>query len=189
MYMVCETLGENDLRFLPGIKQIYQHWIFSTYYVPDDLKINSNDYNAIVIEESVARAMKFAMVDKGKIGIRTGTSIHDDVFAESMEATGEKQYYYLTEEDDDNTVKLMQAEMTLYLNMHYAIMTEQDCKKYEGKKKEIEYLIKSCTSITDCQKLQHTHFGVENVSHARKDWNLGDATFNLSEPGSELVFQ
>jgi hypothetical protein len=188
MYMVCETLGGDDFRLLPKIKQMYQHWIFSVYYVPDSIKIDLNDYNAIEVEEDVAKSMKFAMVDKGKIGIRTGTDIHEDIFAESMEATGEKQYYYLTEEDDRNTVELMKAEMRLYLDMHYNKLGK-DAEKYKGKKQAILQLIKECSSITDCQKLQHTHFGVENVSHAKKDWNLGEATVNLSEPKFDPIFQ
>ena len=189
MYIICESLGTQDFRFVPGMEQLYQHWIFSAYYVPDSISISLNDYNAEEVSEDVARAMKFAMVDKGKIGIRTGTNIHEDLFAESGEDTNEKQYYYLTETDDRNTVELMKKEMNIYLKLHYSMLTASDFKKYSGKKKEIENLISSCETIRDCQKLQHTHFGVENVSHAKKDWNLGEATFNLTELGQELIFQ
>lgn len=188
MYMICETLGDNDLRVLPGMKRLYTHWIFTTYYVPDSIKINLKDYGGIKLEEDVARAMKFAMVDKGKIGIRPGTSIHEDLFAESLETDIVKQYYYLTETDEINTTKLMKSEMYLYLDMHYSVMDEKTFLKYQGKKQEVLSLIDSCKSVTDCQKLQHTHFGVENVSHAKNDWKLGDASFNLSKKGLDTLF-
>lgn len=188
MYIICETLGADDFRFVPGMKQLYQHWIFAVYEIPENIKININHYNGQIINEDTARAMKFAMTDKGKIGIRTGTNIHEDLFAESGETTEEKQYYYLTEEDDRNTVDLMKVEMHLYLGLHYASLSLKEQGKYAGKKQEVVNMINSCETITDCQRLQHTHFGVENVSHAKKDWNLGSATFDLSEKNQELVF-
>lgn len=182
MYIVCETLAGNDPRFLPDMERIYSHWIYTTYFIPR--RIDLSNYDAVEISESVARAQKFANVNKGKIGFRTGSLAHEEVFGESTEPDGEKTYYYITPEDEELTVELLKAEMNLYLHTHYKkVVDDKDYSKYQSKRLQVEREISACQTIIECKILQHKRFGLDSLHAAKTTYELGDATYDLSEIG------
>jgi hypothetical protein len=182
MYIVCETLASNDKRYLPDMERIYSHWIYTTYYIPR--KIDLSNYEAVEVSEQVARSQKFANANKGKIGLRTGSLAHEEVFGESTEPDGEKTYYYITPEDEALTVELLKVEMDLYLKTHYKkVVGDKNYSKYQTKRIQIEKEIQECKSIVECKILQHKRFGLDSLHAAKTSYDLGDATYDLSEPG------
>ena len=182
MYIVCETLAGNDPRYIPTLERIYSHWIYTAYYNPDPLDLEV--YDAIEVPETVARSMKFANVNKGKIGLRTGTLAHDEVFSNSTEPDGKKSYYYIDAEEEFHTVELLKVEMRLHLRKHYRdIVKEEQQVEYAQKKQTIENEINSCDNLINTKMLMHTRFGLDSLHGAKTVYNLGLAKYDLSEPG------
>lgn len=188
MYIISETFPDNDARVIPGVERLYQHWMYTSWFVPDELKLSVDleEWGAIEVSEDVAKAMKFGNTNKGRIGIRTGTKQYQDVFMSSTEADGEKTYYYLTEEDQKHGAECLKTEMILYLEYHYRIiLSEEDQIKFANKKKKIYDEINSCVNILQCQLLMHKRFGVECSNLAKTEYSLGSARFDLSTPGAD----
>jgi hypothetical protein len=182
MYIVCETIAGNDPRYTATLERIYSHWIYTAYYNPTPLDLSV--YDAMEVSESVARSMKFANTNKGKIGLKTGSLAHDEVFQTSTEADGTKTYYYINETEESETVELLKVEMKLYLREHYRdIVPAEQQHIYAGKKIQIETEIDACTNIVDAKKLMHTRFGLDSLHGAQTIYNLGPAQYDLSEPG------
>lgn len=182
MYIVCETLAGNDPRFLPDMERIYSHWIYTTYYIPRTIDLH--DYEALEVPEVVARAQKFANTNKGKISLRTGTLAHEEVYRESTEPDGEKTYYYITPEDEKSTVELLKVEMQLFLRTHYKkVVGDKNYSKYQNKRIQIQKEIEDCKTIVECKLLMHKKFGLDSLHAAKTTYQLGDATYDLSEPG------
>lgn len=182
MYIICETLAGNDPRYTSDLERIYSHWIYTAYYSPTDLDLAL--YDAVEVSESVARSMKFGNVNKGKIGLRTGSLAHEEVFGNSTEADGVKTYYYINESEEAETVELLKIEMQLHLNKHYRdILSEQKNNDYNPKKIAIEAEIAACDTIINTKILMHTKFCVDSLHGAHTVYNLGPAAYDLSEPG------
>jgi|APGre2960657444_1045066.scaffolds.fasta_scaffold220341_1 hypothetical protein len=182
MYIICETLAGNDPRYTSDLERIYSHWIYTAYYNPTPLDLEL--YDAIEVSESVARSMKFANVNKGKIGLRTGSLAHEEVFGNSTEADGVKTYYYIDESEEAETVELLRVEMLLHLRKHYRdILSEQKRNDLHPKKVAIEAEIAACDTLINTKILMHTKFGVDSLHGALTIYNLGPAAYDLSEPG------
>ncbi len=182
MYIVCETIAGNDPRYIPTLERIYSHWLYTAYYNPEPLDLNL--YDAIEVSESVARSMKFANVNKGKIGLKTGTLAHDEVFQTSTEADGTKTYYYINEDEESETVELCKVEMRLFLRKHYRdIVKPEQQAEYAAKKALIESEIEACDTLVNCKILMHTRFGLDSLHGAQTVYNLGSATYDLSQVG------
>ena len=111
MYIICETIAGNDPRYTSTLERIYSHWIYTAYYSPTPVDLEL--YDATEVSESVARSMKFGNVNKGKIGLRTGSLAHEEVFGNSTEADGVKTYYYINESEEAETVELLKVESPL----------------------------------------------------------------------------
>lgn len=186
MYIVCETLGGDDPRMLPGMERLYSHWVFTTYFVPDELRsqVNLDDWDAEEVTESVAKAVKFGNTNSGKIGVRTGSPNYDDIYgSNSLEPVGQKTYYYITPEDDANTAEALKSEMKIYLKKHYEkIIDVELSQKFATKKQQILDEINACETILDCQKILHFRFGIESSKLATTE-NWPSSTVDLSEPG------
>jgi hypothetical protein len=187
MYIISETLAGNDPRFHADMERIYSHWLYTSYYVPDSAKpsVVIDNKEMIEVPENVARAVKFGNVNAGKIGIRTGTLAHEEVFGESTEPDGQKTYYYINETDEQNVVQALKFEMTLYLNKHYSQLSSEIYSRFSDKRQTIESEISECSTLIECQKLMHVRFGLESLKGAQTDYNLGPAKFDLSEPGRD----
>jgi hypothetical protein len=187
MYIISETLAGNDPRFHIDIERIYSHWLYTSYYVPDSAisSIGLDNKEIVEVDESVARAVKFGNVNAGKIGIRTGTLAHEEVFGESTEPDGQKTYYYINETDEANVVQALKTEMSLYLNKHFSKLSSDEYSIFFNKKQTIENEISACNTLVECQKLMHVRFGLESLKGAQTDHNLGPAKFDLSEPGRD----
>lgn len=182
MYIICETIAGNDPRYTSTLERIYSHWIYTAYYSPTPLDLEL--YDAIEVTESVARSMKFGNVNKGKIGLRTGSLAHDEVFGNSTEADGVKTYYYINESEEAETVELLKVEMLLHLRKHYRdILSDELRNKYNSKKITIEAEIAACDTLINTKILMHTKFGVDSLHGALTVYNLGPAAYDLSEPG------
>jgi hypothetical protein len=182
MYIVCETIAGNDPRYIDTLERIYSHWIYTAYYNPSPIDLNY--YDAMEVSESVARAMKFANVNKGKIGLRTGSLAHDEVFGNSTEADGEKTYYYIDEGEETEAVEILKVEMKLYLRKHYRdIVKPEQQAAWAEKKAEIEAEIEACNNLIDTKILMHKRFGLDSLHGAQTIYKLGPATYDLSEPG------
>jgi len=185
MYIVSETFASDDPKLLPGMERMYSHWVFSSYSVPDELRdqINLDDYDAIEVTESVAKAVKFGNVNNGRIGLRAGTSNFDDVFVSSTEPTGTKVYYHITPEDEANTIEALKAEMLIYLKKHYEkVIDTEKSNLFRAKKELITKEINDCNTLIECQKLMHFKFGLHCSKLAEtEEW--GPATYDLSDPG------
>lgn len=187
MYIISETLAGNDPRFHADMERIYSHWIYTSYYVPENIRhmVKPDNTDMVEVSEGVARAVKFGNVNAGKIGIRTGTLAHEEVFGESTEPDGQKTYYYITSDDEKNVVDALKIEMKLHLNKHYSRLTPEEHSKFSNKKQTIENEIAACETLVDCQKLMHVKFGLESLKGAQTDHNLGPATYDLSDPGRD----
>lgn len=182
MYIVCETIAGNDPRYIDTLERIYSHWIYTAYYNPTP--INLDQYDAIEVSESVARSMKFANVNKGKIGLRTGSLAHEEVFGNSTEADGTKTYYYIDEGEEAETVELLKVEMRLFLRKHYRdVVKPEHQSAWAEKKSQIEAEIEACDTLVNAKILMHTKFGLDSLHGAQTVYHLGPATYDLSEPG------
>ena len=173
---------------LPQMQRMYTHWIYTSYYLPEkyDHLVDISQYDAVIVEEDVARAAKYGNVSGSvrKIGIRTGSSGFTDLYGESMEPSGLKNYYYITDEDEENTVQFLKIEMQLYLKKHFEkILTPEEAATHSEKRTQIETEIDNCSTIIQCHALIHSRFGTELSRDARQDLGLGDHKFDLSEPG------
>lgn len=182
-------MDQTDPRMLPQMQRMYSHWIYTSYYLsPEyDHLVDISKYDGVIVDEAVARAGKYGNVSGTvrKVGIRTGSSGYTDLYGESMEPSGLKNYYYINEEDEANTVKLLKIEMQLYLKKHFEkILTPEDSAKFAEKRSLIESEIESCDTIVKCHALIHTRFGTELSKDARQN-GLGDIKFDLSEPGRQ----
>lgn len=187
MYIISETLAGNDPRYHIAMERIYSHWIYTSYYIPEEIRSSVKTDNIVMVEvnENVARAVKFGNVNAGKIGIRTGSLAYEEVFGESTEPDGEKTYYYINETDEANVIQALKAEMTLYLNNHFSKLSEDEYSRFSNKKQTIESEISACNTLVECQKLMHVRFGLESLKGAQTDHDLGPAKFDLSEPGRD----
>lgn len=182
MYIVCETIAGNDPRYTSTLERIYSHWIYTTYYSPDPLDLDL--YDAFEVSESVARSMKFANTNKGKIGLRAGTLAHEEVFSNSTEPSGTKSYYYIDESEESETVELCKVEMRLFLRKHFRdVVKPEQQAEYADKKALIESEIEACDTLVNCKILMHKRFGLDSLHGAQTVYNLGAATYDLSEPG------
>lgn len=182
MYIVCETIAGNDPRYTDTLERIYSHWIYTSYYNPTPVDLDQ--YDAIEVTESVARSMKFANVNKGKIGLRTGSLAHDEVFGNSTEADGTKTYYYINEGEETETVELLKVEMKLYLRKHYRdIVKPEQQSAWAEKKALIEAEIEACDSLVNTKILMHKRFGLDSLHAAQTVYQLGPASYDLSEFG------
>lgn len=180
-------MDQIDPRMLPQMQRMYTHWIYTSYYLPPqyDHLVDITKYDAVIVDEAVARAAKYGNVSGTvrKVGIRTGSRGYTDIYGESMEPSGLKNYYYINEEDESNTVKFLKIEMQLYLKKHFdTILTPEESAQFVEKRNLIESEIESCDNIVDCHALIHTRFGTEVTKDARQN-GLGDPKFDLSEPG------
>ncbi len=182
MYIVCETIPGNDPRYIETLERIYSHWVFTAYYNPEPLDLDL--YDAVEVSESVARSMKFANTNKGKISLRTGSLAHEEVFGNSTETYRTKTYYYLNESEEAETGELLKIEMSLYLRKHFRdIVPPGHRHEYALKKAQIESDIVSVDSLVNAKILMHTKFGLDSLHGAQTVYNLGPATYDLSEPG------
>jgi hypothetical protein len=180
-------MDQTDPRMLPQMQRLYSHWIYTSYYLPPqyDHLVDITKYDAVIVDEAVARAVKYGNVSGTvrKVGVRTGSGGYTDIYGESMEPSGLKNYYYINEEDESNTVKFLKIEMQLYLKKHFdTILTPEEAAQFAEKRNLIESEIQSCDNIVACHALIHTRFGTEVTKDARQN-GLGDPKFDLSEPG------
>ena len=187
MYIISETLAGNDPRFHPDMERIHSHWLYTSYYVPDSAvsSLILDEREMIAVSENVARSLKFGNVNNGRIGLRTGTLAHEEVFGGSSEPDGEKTYHYINETEEQAVVEALKAEMTLYLNKHFSILSSSQSGTYASKKILISNEISNCHTLVECQKLMHVRFGLESLKGAQTDHNLGPAKFDLSELGRD----
>jgi hypothetical protein len=185
MYIISETLAGNDPRFKPLMERIYSHWEYTSYYVPDGTDVSDlvDGIAAVQVTEDIARSLKFGNVNNGKIGIRTGTLAHEEVFGESTEPDGEKTYYFITSDDENNLISAYKEEMKLYLNEHFSKISSADAEKWASKKTQVTQEINECTSVDACRRLMHTRFGLDSLKGAAD--SLGPAKFDLSDPGRD----
>jgi len=191
MYIISETLGGNDPRLLPEMERLYSNWLYTSYYIPEESrgKVNLSSYDAEEVSESVAKAGKFGIAryesGKFKVGLRTGTSAHEDVFMESTEADGEKTYYFLTAEEDANTCEFLKTEMRIHLRKHFnSVLSKADNMRFQSKKNAIESEINACNDLLSAKKLLHNRFGL--LIHNPGDHGLPpEAKLDMSEPGRD----
>jgi hypothetical protein len=185
MYIISETLAGNDPRFKPSMERIYSHWEYTSYYIPDGTDVSDliDNITAVQVNESVARSLKFGNVNNGKIGLRTGTLAHEEVFGESTEPDGEKTYYYVNSDDENNLILAYKEEMKLYLNKHFSKISSASAENWASKKSQIIQEIQNCFDVTACRNLMHTRFGLDSVKGAVD--SLGSAKFDLSDPGRD----
>lgn len=182
MYIICETIAGNDPRYTSDLERIYSHWIYTAYYSPTDLDLAL--YDAVEVSESVARSMKFGNVNKGKIGLRTGSLAHEEVFGNSTEADGVKTYHYIDQVEEELTVECLKIEMQLHLKKHYRdILSESLRQNYNAKKIELETEISACDTLINTKILMHRKFGLDSLHGAHTVYDLGPAAYNMSEPG------
>jgi len=186
MYIISESLANNDPRLRPEVQRLYDHWEYTAYYIPDDITVTLpiDDIGACIVEEKIARAMKFCNVANGKVGFRRGTLAHEEIFGESTEPDGHKTYYYLNDEDFANVVEVYKAEMRLYLARHYNHrLSAAEMSLLQSKRQGILDQINDCETVDDCATLLHTRFGLD----FSKDYEekFGSATFDLSNPGKD----
>ena len=172
MYLIAETIPGNSPDRHPNLERIYSHWIYTSYYLPDENKpdFDISKFNAIEVTEEVARGMKFSNVAKNKIGVKTGSLAHEEVMGNSMESEdavlspdeiGQKTYYYLTADDERIATQVLKTEMKLHLDTHFdKVMDAQERVRYTTKRGIIESEIERCANSMDCRKLMHTKFGL-----------------------------
>lgn len=183
MYIISETLAGNDPRFHQSMERIYSNWEYTSYFVPNGVDVSNltDGKTAIEVEEAVARSIKFANSNDGRIGLRTGTLSHEEVFGESTESDGEKTYYHMTPQDESEVTVALKVEMKLYLNKHFSIISETDVEKWANKKSAVLEEIDSCKTMRECRLLMHKRFGLDSVKGAVD--TLGPAKFDLSDLG------
>lgn len=172
MYLIAETIPGNHPNYHPDLERIYSHWVYTSYYIPDDklAGFDISKFRAVEVTEEIARGMKFSNVAKNKIGVKTGSLAHEEVMGNSMESEdgvlspdqiGQKTYYYLTADDERIATQVLKTEMKLHLDIHFDhILNPQERVRYTTKRGIIESEIERCANSMDCRKLAHTKFGL-----------------------------
>src|SRR6056300_814474 len=172
MYIIAETIPGNHPNYHPDLERIYSHWVYTSYYLPDEKRseFDMSKVNCVEVTEEVARGMKFSNVAKNKIGVKTGSLAHEEVMGNSMESEdgvlspdqiGQKTYYYLTADDERIATSVLKTEMKLHLDTHYSrVLDAQEKVRFTTKKGIIESEIERCANTMDCRKLMHTKFGL-----------------------------
>jgi hypothetical protein len=196
MYLIAETIPGNHPDYHPNLERIYSHWVYTSYYLPDEdkSKFDISKFNAVEVTEEVARGMKFANVAKNKIGVKTGSLAHEEVMGNSMESEdavlspdqiGQKTYYYLTADDERIVTQVLKTEMKIHLDIHYnKKLDTQEKLRYSTKKTVIESEIERCANSMDCRKLMHTKFGL-GLFQAEEVGLSPEPTLDMSVPGRD----
>lgn len=189
MFIVSETLAGNDPKLLPEMVRYYTWWLYTVYEIPEGTAFNVADYDAEIVSENVAKSAKFANAKPQdgiwKIGLRTGTLAHEEVFMSSTEADGEKTYYTLTDEDQNNARDFMKSAMRVHVNKHFTkVLTEADKLKYGSKKNVLLAEIQNCNNMVDVKKLLHNKFGHEMHNYSEYGLSL-PAKIDISTPGRD----
>jgi len=154
MYIIHETLADNDPRLDSRTRAIGDYWHFTIRQILDSsVYIDWLDY--IEISESVAKSHKIVNSYKGIISLSEPASNLDEVSKASADTEYKKYIYELTDEDKKNVMILMKSAMKLFAESH---LINKDA--LSRLLREIEY----ADSIERCEYVLHHYFGVGSAT-------------------------
>ena len=189
MFIIIETVSFNHpLKSSPYLTW-FDQYCFSHFEVADieDAHISEIDAAGFVHEivpEEIARGCKFAKADHtGRLGIRAGSEIHEELIHATLEehASKPKVYYSLTEEDIASQLAFYKVIMRLELELHYKTLTTEQQNDNQDYKNQILEEITSCTTSLQARELMHTKFGMATGHILPAELNWGDTQVLLSQ--------
>jgi hypothetical protein len=156
MYIIHETIADNDPRFDSRAKIIGNYWHFTIREIADD-SIYKDWITHEILDESVAKAYKLTGSYKGEISLPSNSTNYEEFRHASGESAGisRKFIYKLTQTDIENVVKLMKSSMRIFAKNHIV-----DVKIL----KNIESLINAVNTIEECERLLYDYFDVNSAT-------------------------
>lgn len=195
MYIILESYPEDDPRLVPEIEFLsqYSFWIYEVaYIIPENVsKVPLNQMLYEEVPENIARAVKFAKGDEGKIGIVEGSNVHQELLdLSTAEITNHpskpKVYYHLVEKDYQEVTEVFKVAMRLYLKKHYTeVLTTEEADTYDHVRTDLLTQINQISNYDDALRLMHTRFRFEAAGRNRKVLGLGNPEVHLSVPGRD----
>jgi hypothetical protein len=188
MYIVHEILGfSHPLKQNTNIQWLdqYAYSKFEVAYIAPE-NVSSVDLSGILyreLEEAEAKSAKWVKADHtGKLGMRPGSEIHEELFELTTDThpTKPKTYYYLTEEDLAEALDFYQHLMLLDLDIHYSKLSAEEVASNTSLKQQIIDEINACQDLVAARQLMHQRFGTATSLTLATENNWGNPTLNLS---------
>jgi hypothetical protein len=188
MYIVHEILGfSHPLKQNTNIQWLdqYAYSKFEVAYIAPE-NVSAVDLSGILyreLEEAEAKSAKWVKADHtGKLGMRPGSEIHEELFELTTDThpTKPKTYYYLTEEDLAEALDFYQHLMLLDLDIHYSKLSAEEVASNTSFKQQIVDEINACQDLLAARKLMHERFGTATSLTLATENNWGSSTINLS---------
>ena len=154
MYIIHETLSDNDPRIDSKTTAIGDYWHFTIRYVSDSsVYLDWLDYE--VLPEEVAKTHKIVNSYKGVISITEPVERIEDIVHASADVEYNKYIYELTDDDKKNVVELMKSAMRLFAKNHLQNKDNLDRLLRE---------VNLSDSIERCEYVLHHYYGVGSAT-------------------------
>ena len=189
MFIIIETVSFNHpLKSSPYLTWFNQY-CFSHFEVADIEDAHVSEINAAgfvhaIVPEEVARGCKFAKADHtNRLGIVSGSEIHEELIYASLEehATKPKVYYTLTEDDLKSQLEFFKVIMRLELELHYKNLSEDQVSSNQTYKNSLLEEINNCKTSLQARELMHTKFGLATGHVLPEEHGWGETQVLLSE--------
>lgn len=123
MYIIYETIGNNDPRFDPKLEYVSTAWHYTISKVPADhvSKVNLELLKATEITEGMAHAHHFTNAVDGEISVMKNVLNPADIIQPTSEGDADyaKVDYKLSSTDEVNAIGLLKAMMLNFAENHF----------------------------------------------------------------------
>jgi hypothetical protein len=170
MYIIHETLPQNDPRIHPDTSVVGNYWNFTIRYIPPNKGIYIDWVPHEKLSEEVANSYKITGAYKGVVSVSKPVTKVSDVQGSSGDVEWKKYIYVLTKTDKANVVLLMKAAMRLYAQAHL-----QD-------QKSLKKLINEVNSVDTIEQCQHILYHYYNIGSALTNGLPKEPKFKVEWP-------
>lgn len=154
MYIIHETLSDNDPRIDPTTSAVGDYWHFTIRHVPDS-SVYLDWLSYEILPEEVAKTHRIVNSYKGVISIAAPASSVDEIVHASADTEYKKYIYELTDKDKKNVIELMKAAMRLFAREHL-----QNRDVLDRLLREVEL----ADTIERCEYVLHHYYGVGSAT-------------------------
>lgn len=174
VYIIHQTIANDDPRLHPDAVVVGDYWHFTIRYIPPEKDIYIDWLNYLELPEGAAKSSVLTNNYKGVVSLVKPVDKVDDIVTASGDVEWEKHVYRLTEEDKQNVTMLIKTAMRLYATENLT-----DNKKL----KKLLQKVNACTNQEECENILHHYYKVSTspITHNTPR----EPEFNIKWPGNE----